>query len=140
MKKSAYNIHIIGAGISGLIAAKVLEDHGYTPTIIEASGTVGGRVKSEIVNGYTLDHGFQVLLTSYPAAQKYLDFEELEIQELLPGATIFKKGKSQTVGDPLRKLSLLFPTLRSSIGTFTDKIKILRLNRRLQKKIHSRNF
>ncbi|WOC39517.1 FAD-dependent oxidoreductase [Polaribacter sp. HL-MS24] len=134
MKKSAYNIHIIGAGISGLIAAKVLEDHGYTPTIIEASGTVGGRVKSEIVNGYTLDHGFQVLLTSYPAAQKYLDFEELEIQELLPGAAIFKKGKSQTVGDPLRKLSLLFPTLRSSIGTFTDKIKILRLNRRLQKK------
>jgi protoporphyrinogen oxidase len=134
MKKSAHNIHIIGGGISGLVAAKVLENHGHAPTIIEASASVGGRVKSEIVNGYTLDHGFQVLLTSYPAAQKYLDFEKLKIQELVPGATIFKNGNSQTIGDPLRKLSLLIPTLRSSIGTFSDKIKILQLNRRLQKK------
>ena len=70
MKKSEYKIHIIGAGISGLIAAKVLEEHGYHPTILEATKTIGGRVKSDIVEGYTLDHGFQVLLTSYPAAKK----------------------------------------------------------------------
>jgi phytoene dehydrogenase-like protein len=111
MEKSAYRIHIIGAGISGLIAAQILENHGYHPTIIEASSTVGGRVKSDIVNGYTLDHGFQVLLTSYPAAKKYLDYKDLDLQKLLPGATLFKNGKSQTIGDPLRSLSLLFPTL-----------------------------
>ena len=111
MEKSAYKIHIIGAGISGLIAAQILENHGYHPTIIEASATVGGRVKSDIVNGYTLDHGFQVLLTSYPAAKKYLNYEALDLQKLLPGATLFKNGKAQTIGDPLRNLSLLFPTL-----------------------------
>ena len=83
MEKSAYKIHIIGAGVSGLIAAKVLENNGYTPTIIEASATVGGRVKSDTVQGYQLDHGFQVLLTSYPAAKKYLDFKPLALQELL---------------------------------------------------------
>ena len=91
MKKSDYKIHIIGAGISGLIAAKVLEEHGYHPTILEATKTIGGRVKSDIVEGYTLDHGFQVLLTSYPAAKKYLDFKALDLQKLLPGATIFNK-------------------------------------------------
>ena len=134
MEKSAYKIHIIGAGVSGLIAAKVLENNGYTPTIIEDSATVGGRVKSDTVQGYALDHGFQVLLTSYPAAKKYLDFKALELQELLPGATIFKNGKSQTIGDPLRNFSLLFPTLFATIGTFSDKLKILKLNRHLKKK------
>tara|TARA_B100000809_G_C15073216_1_gene506864 strand:- start:17 stop:1297 length:1281 start_codon:yes stop_codon:yes gene_type:complete len=134
MEKSAYKIHIIGSGISGLIAAQVLENHGYHPTIIEASATVGGRVKSDIVEGYTLDHGFQVLLTSYPAAKQYLNYDALDLQELLPGATIFKNGKQQTIGDPLRSLSLLIPTLLSSIGLISDKIKILKLNTLLKKK------
>jgi len=134
MKKSDYKIHIIGAGISGLIAAKVLEEHGYHPTILEATKTVGGRVKSDIVEGYTLDHGFQVLLTSYPAAKKYLDFKALDLQKLLPGATIFQQGTSQTIGDPLRNISLLFPTIFSSIGGVSDKIKILKLATYLQKK------
>jgi len=96
MEKSAYKIHIIGAGISGLIAAQILENYGYKPTIIEASSTVGGRVKSDIFKGYTLDHGFQVLLTSYPAAKKYLDYDALELQPFLPGATIFKNEKLAT--------------------------------------------
>jgi protoporphyrinogen oxidase len=134
MEKSAYKIHIIGAGISGLIAAQILENHGYHPTILEATNSVGGRVKSDIVDGYTLDHGFQVLLTSYPAAKKYLNYETLELQEFLPGATIFKDSKQQTIGDPLRSFSLLFPTLFSSIGTFADKAKILKLNTLLKKK------
>jgi len=134
MEKSAYKIHIVGAGISGLIAAQILENHGYHPIIIEASSTVGGRVKSEFFKGHSLDHGFQVLLTSYPAAKKYLDYDALELQELVPGATIFKNGKTQTIGDPLRKRSFLIPTLFSSIGHFSDKIKILKLNTILKKK------
>lgn len=134
MKKSDYKIHIIGAGISGLIAAKVLENYGYHPTIIEASSSVGGRVKSDIIDGYTLDRGFQVLLTSYPAAKKYLDFESLELQELLPGAVIFTDGTSQTIGDPLRNISLLLPTIFSTVGSISDKIKILKLNTLLKKK------
>jgi protoporphyrinogen oxidase len=134
MEKSAYKIHVIGAGISGLIAAQILENHGYHPIIIEASATVGGRVKSDVFKGYTLDHGFQVLLTSYPAAIKYLDYDKLDLQQLLPGATLFKNGKAQTIGDPLRSLSLLIPTLLSSVGTLADKVKILKLNALLKKK------
>lgn len=134
MEKSAYKINIIGAGVSGLVAAQVLENFGYHPTIIEATDSVGGRVKSDQYKGYTLDHGFQVLLTSYPAAKKYLDFKALDLQEFLPGATIFKNGKQQTIGDPLRKISLLVPTLLSNIGSLSDKIKVLQLNTLLKKK------
>ncbi len=134
MKTEATKIYIVGAGVSGLIAAQVLENKGFSPIIIEATDRVGGRVKTDIVSGYQLDHGFQVLLTAYPAAQKYLDYAALELQEFLPGATIFTKGSKATLGDPLRAISLLFPTLFSGIGTFSDKIKILKLNLLLKKK------
>jgi phytoene dehydrogenase-like protein len=129
-----YKIHIIGGGISGLIAATVLEQNGFSPVIIEATDRVGGRVKTDVVSGYQLDHGFQVLLTAYPAAQKYLDFKSLELQEFLPGASIFKNGKQSIIGDPLRDPSLLFSTLFAGMGTFADKVKILKLNMRLKKK------
>ena len=52
MEKSAYKIHIIGAGISGLIAAKTLEKAGYSPVIIESEHEVGGRVTSEMYKEY----------------------------------------------------------------------------------------
>jgi len=134
MKKSAYKIHIIGAGISGLIAAQVLENYGYHPTILEASSSVGGRVKSDTINGSILDYGFQVLLTEYPAAKKYLDYNALDLQKLVAGALIFKDGKAQKIGDPLRNISLLFPTLFANVGSISDKLKILKLNTILKKK------
>ncbi|MGJ8759381.1 MAG: FAD-dependent oxidoreductase [Polaribacter sp.] len=140
MKKENYKIHIIGAGISGLIAATVLEQNGYSPTIIEVTDSVGGRVKTDLIDGYQLDHGFQVLLTAYPAAQKYLDFKSLELQYFLPGATIFKNGTQTTLGDPFRDISLLFSTLFSGIGNFSDKIKILKLNKKLKQKTMSEIF
>lgn len=134
MNRSNYQIHIVGAGVSGLIAAKTLEAQGYSPIIIEATDTIGGRVKTDIVEGYQLDHGFQVLLDAYPKAQEHLDFNNLELQKFLPGATLFSNSKTQTIGDPLRNVSLLFPTLLASVGSITDKLKILKLNNQLKNK------
>ena len=51
MHKKEYKIYIVGAGISGLVAAKVLEDKGFEPIILEATDRVGGRVKTDVVNG-----------------------------------------------------------------------------------------
>ena len=93
MSQKDFKIYIVGAGVSGLVAAQVLENKGYHPIIIEASDRAGGRVKTDVKKGFQLDHGFQVLLSSYPAAQKYLDFKALKLQELKPGAVIFKNGK-----------------------------------------------
>lgn len=133
MQKTDLRIHIIGAGVSGLIAAQVLENSGFCPVILEATERVGGRLKTDIVDTYQLDHGFQVLLTSYPAAQKYLDFDALELQRFLPGASIFRE-KQTIIGDPLRDISLLVPTLFSGVGSIKDKMKVLSLNAKLKKK------
>ena len=127
-------VHIIGAGISGLVAATVLEKNGFYPIILEATDRVGGRVKTDIVEGYQLDHGFQVLLTAYPAAQKYLDLDSLDLQKFLPGASILKKNGQKIIGNPLKDMSLFFPTLFSGIGSFSDKLKIMKLNNHLKKK------
>ena len=134
MDKKDFKIYIVGAGVSGLVAAQVLENQGYQPVILEASDRAGGRVKTDIKNGFQLDHGFQVLLSSYPAAQKYLDFKALKLQELKPGAVIFNNGKQQIIGDPLRDISTLFSTLFSGIGTLSDKFKIFQLNLKLKNK------
>ncbi len=134
MNKKALQIHIIGAGVSGLIAAQVLENHGYYPTILEKSSNVGGRVKTDNIKDYQLDHGFQVLLEAYPKAKQYLDFQSLELQSFLPGAVVFKKGALQIIGDPLRNISFLLPTLTSSVGNFMDKIRIFKLNLQIKGK------
>jgi len=133
MKKDI-KIAIVGAGVSGLIAAQVLESQGYSPTIYEASDRAGGRVRTDVVADYQLDHGFQVLLDAYPMAKKYLDYKPLELGQFLAGATIFKNGEEVTLGDPLRNISLLLPTLLSGIGTWSDKWKIFTLNRELKSK------
>ncbi len=134
MDKKSYKIHIIGAGLSGLIAAQVLENKGYYPTIIEVTDRVGGRLKTDLVDGYQLDRGFQVLLTEYPMAKKYLDYEALELQRFYSGSVLFGSQGQKTIGDPLRNPSLLFKTILANLGSFSDKLKILRLNSDLKKK------
>ena len=132
--KEHLNITIVGAGVSGLVAATVLEQQGYTPTIIETTDKVGGRVKTDYIDNYQLDHGFQVLLTSYPLAKKYLDYYNLDLKKLSPGAIIFNNKSMSSIGDPLRDKSFLFSTLFSSLLSFKDKLKVFKLNNTLKKK------
>jgi len=132
--KTKPKIHIIGAGISGLIAATVLENKGFSPVVIDSSDRAGGRIKTDVINGFQLDHGFQVLLSSYSAAQKYLDFQSLELQKLKAGAYIYSDGRKTKYGDPLRDLSMLVPTVFSKVGSFSDKLKIAKLNSDIKKK------
>jgi protoporphyrinogen oxidase len=121
-------IVIVGAGISGLVAAIELEQHGYAPIIIEQSSRCGGRVKTDAWHDAYLDHGFQVLLTAYPAVQSYLDIDALQARQFLPGAVVFKNRQQYTFGDPLRHVSFLLPTLFSPLGSLLDKWKVFRLS------------
>lgn len=125
---------IIGAGISGLIAALELEKAGFAPIIIEASDRVGGRIKTDTIDGLKLDHGFQVLLTAYPEAQYYLDYDKLDFIRFSPGSVIYKDSKPTKIGDPQRDISFLWPTITASIGSLRDKFLILKLSKMLQKK------
>lgn len=133
MDPKNYKIHIIGAGVSGLVAAKVLEQHGFYPTLLEATDGVGGRVRTDLVDGHQLDRGFQVLLTAYPAAKKFLDLEALDLQLFKPGAVIFNQGKQDKIGDPLRDSSFWWATIISGAGSLSDKWKVLQLNRKLKR-------
>ncbi len=127
-------IIIVGAGVSGLVAALQLEKEGYSPVIFESDYKVGGRVQSDVFDGYVLDKGFQVLLSAYPLAQKYLDYNSLTLKRFDAGSYIFKDKHRECIGDPLRDKSLFFATLFSGIGNFSDKLKVFRLNRMLNKK------
>ncbi len=134
MTQNETNIAIIGAGVSGLVAAQTLEKAGYTTTIFEKSNRIGGRVHTEYIDDYPLDVGFQVLLTAYPAAQRILDYDALELRTFLPGAQIISSGKTHTIGDPLRHSGFWSSALDSNIASFSDKIKTLQLARALKSK------
>ncbi len=120
---------IIGGGLSGLTAARQLHASGIDFLLLEASDRVGGRVKTDVIDGFRFDHGFQVLLTAYPEAQALLDYELLRLRHFKPGALLlYPDGKQDRIGDPIRDISSLFPTLFSRAGSLMDKLKILRLN------------
>jgi protoporphyrinogen oxidase len=127
-------VHIIGAGISGLTAAYELEQAGYHPVIIEKSESYGGRVQTLEIKGYKLDLGFQVLLSAYPLAKQYLNFNALDLRKLESGAQVLVDGKRYKIGDPLRNWKVLLPTVFSDIGSISDKLKVLQLNLVLKKK------
>jgi protoporphyrinogen oxidase len=131
---SEKKIYIVGAGLSGLIAALELEKAGLSPVILEASDRIGGRMKTDIIDGYRLDHGFQVLNTAYPEAKRYLDFQALQLKNFDPGAIIFEGKDSYILTDPLRNPLKLVGMAVSRVGTFLDKVKVFTLTQELKKK------
>ncbi|WP_373522746.1 NAD(P)/FAD-dependent oxidoreductase [Aquiflexum sp.] len=134
MLNTEMDIYIIGAGISGLIAAYELERSGFSPIILESEKVVGGRVKTDYQDGFNFDRGFQVLLTAYPEAKRYLDYESLKLKMFDPGAIIIRPGNLFTIHDPLRNPLKIFSMAFSSVGTFMDKIRIFKLTQSLKNK------
>jgi phytoene dehydrogenase-like protein len=120
---------IIGAGIAGLTCAKFLKDRGIQSLILEASDGVGGRVRTDVHEGFLLDRGFQILLTAYPEAQRLLDYQSLDLQAFKSGAIIrdIQKNDFSIVANPFKEPSKIWSSLTSNVGTFADKIRILRL-------------
>lgn len=121
-------IIVIGAGLAGLTCAKMLIEAGKQVLILESSDQVGGRVRTDYhEDGYRLDRGFQVLFTSYAAAERHLDYSRLKIRKFEPGAIIVKDGKRYEVADPLRDPGHLPASLLNPLISTTDKLRVLRL-------------
>ncbi len=134
MLNTELDIYIVGAGISGLIASYELERAGFSPIILESEKAIGGRVRSDYHNGFIFDRGFQVLLTAYPEAQRYLDYDSLKLKKFNPGAIVIRPGNLFTIHDPLRKPLKIVSMAFSSVGTFMDKIRIFKLTQSLKNK------
>lgn len=121
------SVVIIGAGLAGLCCARELARANIHAVILEASDGVGGRVRTDRIEGFLFDRGFQVLLTAYPECQRVLDYEALELQPFYPGALVRFEGGFHRVADPFRAPLSAVPTLLSPIGSLADKFRIARL-------------
>ena len=124
-------VTIIGGGLSGLCCARRLHEAGVSFRLLEASEEFGGRVRTDEVNGFLLDRGFQVLLTAYPEAQDVLDYDALNLARFAPGALVRYRGRFHRFTDPWRSPRHLFATASSPIGSLTDKLRVARLRSRV---------
>ena len=125
------DVYVVGAGLAGLRCARRLHERGVTATVLEAGDAVGGRVRTDRVDGFLLDRGFQVLLTAYPEARSVLDYRELELHPFYPGALVWTGGRFVTVADPFRRRLDGLRTLVASVGGLGDKLKLASLRRRV---------
>ena len=127
------DVIIVGAGLAGLAAAVHLQRQGRKVFLLEASDRAGGRIKTDSHEGFLFDRGFQVLLTAYPETQALLNYNDLKLKKMLPGATVLYDGGSFEIADPFRRPSAALATLFAPVGTLKDKINTLWLKNKLQK-------
>lgn len=112
---------VVGAGLSGLAAARHLTEHGVEVTVLEADDAVGGRVRTDSVDGYRLDRGFQLYNPAYPEGARVLDHGALDLKPFIAGAAIVtsRGGRRRVarVADPRRKPSWVVNSLTAGIGS-----------------------
>jgi protoporphyrinogen oxidase len=113
----SFDCIVVGAGLAGLSAVRELEKSGRYVLLLEASDSVGGRVKSDYIDGFICDRGFQVINPQYPEVAKSgvlkgLDFKYISGQIRL--------------ADYQRKVGYSLSTFSSQFGSVGEKLKLLR--------------
>ena len=115
------DVAVVGAGLAGLTAARRLAGSGLDVLVLEASDGVGGRVRTDVVDGWRLDRGFQVLNTGYPALAREVDLPALDLRELTRGAIVHRGGERRRLADPRRDPLGALATARANLGTLRDR-------------------
>jgi hypothetical protein len=126
---------VIGAGLAGLACALTLRKSKREVLILEAQSQVGGRIQSRRTpEGFLVDEGFQVLLTSYPELRRFVDLDQLELKPFHSGALIYNGKKNQEAFDllanPLWHPCAIFDDLTNENLNLMDIFLTLNLLRR----------
>ena len=119
------DIIVIGAGLAGLNAALTAHLAGRSVVLLEASDAIGGRVRTDIVDGLQLDRGFQILNPAYPELQRLGVLEELDLRAFDAGIMVATEQGIARLGDPLRLPHWLLSALSPSTGDIQDKAKLV---------------
>ena len=122
-----WDVIVVGGGLAGLTAARVIHRRGRRVLVLECQSRVGGRVQSDRCDGFILDRGFQVYLTAYPTAANQLDLTALQLGLFDSGALLRIGGKFHRVCDPSRDPSSIFATAVAPVGSLWDKLLLARL-------------
>lgn len=124
LREPEVDVVVVGAGLAGLAAARHLAAHGRTCVVLETSDGVGGRMRSDVVDGVTVDRGFQLLNPAYPEAARVLDLDALALRPFTAGVLLAgADGRRPVVADPRRTPSALASTVRSTPGTRLEQLR-----------------
>ncbi len=131
--ETSYPIVIVGGGMAGLTAARYLQQSGGREVVLlEAADAVGGRVRTDLVDGFRLDRGFQILLTAYPEARRILNYDALDLRAFRSGALIrqeYEGGHADftEMPNPMREPLGIFKAMTAPVGSLGDKLKLVEL-------------
>ena len=114
---------IVGAGLAGLNAAICLEAAGVNVTVIESSERAGGRVASDVIDGFICDRGFQLINAQYPALQELNILKELDFIEAPRVIEVCLGNQRHVIGDPRQ---VPWTVLDKATGTIAEKLALLR--------------
>ena len=118
---------VVGAGLAGLACAGQLQERGLDVRVLEAADGVGGRVRTDEVDGFRIDRGFQVFLTAYPEARRVLDLAALDLRSFTAGALVRAEGGFARVLDPRRHPLRALAGVAAPVGSLGDKLRVGRL-------------
>lgn len=121
------DVVVVGAGLAGLACARRLTAAGLSVIVLEAADAVGGRVRTDVVDGFRLDRGFQVLNPAYPALARTADLERLRLHSFLPGVVVAVGGRRHLVADPRRYPRGLASTLLAPVGSLASRTRLAAL-------------
>jgi phytoene dehydrogenase-like protein len=103
MTRDTPDVLVIGAGVAGLACAQDLSAAGLDVRVLEASDEVGGRMRADRVDGFTVDRGFQVFNTAYPQVRRRLPLRALRLRPFTPGVLIHTGQGTLRFTDPSRR-------------------------------------
>lgn len=96
------DVVVIGAGVAGLRCASVVAAAGRAVTVWEAGDRVGGRIRTDVVDGFRCDRGFQILNPAYPELLRAVDVSALKLQAFDAGVAIRRTEGAAAWVHPLR--------------------------------------